>query len=93
MARLWNQIHPRGSERWNELVDELVELGLTIDPTMTIYAAGRDLMRRETPTGTRSYTLPSQWDFFQPSRESHGAYWFYWTATTRSRGATSTACG
>ena len=26
------------------------------------------------------YTLPSQWAFFQPSRRSHGAYWFYWTS-------------
>ena len=41
VARLWDQIHPRGSEKWNGLIDELVELGLTIDPTMTIYAAGR----------------------------------------------------
>ena len=25
------------------------------------------------------YTLPTQWDFYTPNRESHGAYWFYWT--------------
>jgi len=25
------------------------------------------------------YTLPSLWDFFEPSREAHGSYWFYWT--------------
>jgi hypothetical protein len=25
------------------------------------------------------YTLPSQWDFFEPSRVNHGAYWYYWT--------------
>ena len=27
----------------------------------------------------REYTLPTQWDFYTPNRESHGAYWFYWT--------------
>jgi hypothetical protein len=25
------------------------------------------------------YTLPSLWKFYQPSREAHGSYWFYWT--------------
>jgi hypothetical protein len=25
------------------------------------------------------YTLPSLWEFYQPSRKSHGAYWYYWT--------------
>ncbi len=25
------------------------------------------------------YTLPSLWDFYAPSRKSHGSYWFYWT--------------
>jgi imidazolonepropionase-like amidohydrolase len=23
--------------------------------------------------------LPTQWDYYTPNRESHGAYWFYWT--------------
>lgn len=25
------------------------------------------------------YTLPTLWDFYQPSREAHGSYWFDWT--------------
>lgn len=80
VARLWNQIHPPGSDEWNALVDELVELGLTIDPTMTIYAAGRNVMAARNADWHERYTLPSQWDFFQPSRRNHGAYWFYWTS-------------
>jgi imidazolonepropionase-like amidohydrolase len=23
--------------------------------------------------------LPSLWDFYQPNRNAHGSYWFYWT--------------
>ena len=23
--------------------------------------------------------MPSLWDFYQPNRNAHGAYWFYWT--------------
>ena len=79
VARLWNQIHPRGSDAWNALIDECIDLGLTIDPTFTIYEAGRDLMRARRAEWHDTYTLPSQWAFFEPSRVSHGAYWYYWT--------------
>jgi imidazolonepropionase-like amidohydrolase len=79
VARLWNQIHPRGSDAWNALIDEFIDLGLTIDPTFTIYEAGRDLMRARRAEWHDTYTLPSQWAFFEPSRVSHGAYWYYWT--------------
>ena len=79
VARLWNQIHPRGSDEWDALIDEFIELGTTLDPTMTIYEAGRDVMRARNADWHAEYTLPSQWEFFEPSRESHGAYWYYWT--------------
>ena len=79
VARLWNQIHPRGSDEWDALIDEFIELGTTLDPTMTIYEAGRDVMRARNADFHADYTLPSQWEFFEPSRESHGAYWYYWT--------------
>ena len=46
---------------------------------MTIYSAGRDVMRARNADWHEKYTLPAQWEFFKPSRESHGAYWFYWT--------------
>src|SRR5690606_21256011 len=36
VARLWDKIHPQGSERWNELIDEWVANRFIIDPTMTI---------------------------------------------------------
>jgi len=26
------------------------------------------------------YTLPSLWDYYQPSRDAHGSYWYYWTS-------------
>ena len=79
VARLWNQIHPRGSDEWQALIDEFLELGTTLDPTMTIYEAGRDVMRARNADWHAEYTLPSQREFFEPSRENHGAYWYYWT--------------
>lgn len=78
VARQWNMVKP-GGEKWNALMDELLELNFFLNPTMTIYSAGRDLMRARNADWHKDYTLPSQMDFFQPSRKSHGAYWFYWT--------------
>ena len=79
VARQWNLIHPRGSDEWKALLKEFRELDMTIDPTMQIYSAGRDLMRARTAEWHDKYTLPSLMAYFEPSRENHGSYWFYWT--------------
>jgi len=78
-GRLWKQAAPRGSERWNAVLDELIRLDFTLDPTLTIYEASRDLMRVRRAEWHEEYTLPSLWDFFRPNRDSHGSYWFDWT--------------
>ncbi len=44
-GRLWQQAAPPGSEHWNAVMDELLELDFTLTPTLTIYEASRDLMR------------------------------------------------
>lgn len=79
VARLWDKIHPPGSPEWNAYLKEHLELGTNFDPTMTIYSAGRDLMRARTAEWHDKYTLPSLMQFFEPSRKNHGSYWFYWT--------------
>jgi imidazolonepropionase-like amidohydrolase len=79
VARQWNLIAGQGSDQWNALLTEFRNLGFTLDPTFSIYSAGRDVSRMRNADWHREYTLPTQWDFFTPNRESHGAYWFYWT--------------
>ncbi len=79
VARLWYQAAEPGSEEWEALIDRFLELGFGIDPTMSIYEASRDVMRAREADFHEEYTLPSQWDFYQPSRRAHGSYWFYWT--------------
>ena len=78
-GRLWRQAAAPGSERWNRVRDELIALGFTLDPTLNIYEASRDLMRAYRAEWHDEYTLPSLWEFYQPSRDSHGSYWFDWT--------------
>jgi imidazolonepropionase-like amidohydrolase len=79
VARQWNLIHPRGSAEWNALIEELLELDFYVNPTMTIYSAGRDVMRARNADWHAKYTLPSLMKFFEPSREDHGSYWYHWT--------------
>jgi imidazolonepropionase-like amidohydrolase len=79
VARLWDKIHPQGSEQWNALIKEWVDRRFIIDPTMTIYSASRDLMRMRNADWHEKYTIPSLWDFYTPSRRAHGSYWFDWT--------------
>jgi len=79
VARLWDKIHPPGSDEWKALIKEFKSLNTTLDPTMTIYAAGRDVMRARNADFHEKYTLPTMWEFYQPSRGSHGSYWFDWT--------------
>ncbi|MBO6524625.1 MAG: amidohydrolase family protein [Balneolaceae bacterium] len=77
-GRLWKQSAKPGSEKWNAVMDEMVELDFSINPTMTIYEASRDLMTQRRAEWHEKYTLPSLWRFYAPSRISHGSYWLDW---------------
>jgi hypothetical protein len=78
-GRLWSQTAEPGSEKWNRVRDELISLDFTINPTMTIYEASRDLMREMNADWQKEYTPPALEQFFQPSLISHGSYWHDWT--------------
>lgn len=80
VAQNWDRIHPRGSKEWQALIDEFLELNFIIDPTMTAYLAGRDVMRERSAEWHSKYTLPSLWDFYSPSRINHGSYFYNWTS-------------
>ncbi len=77
-GRLWKQAAKPGSEPWQNLISELIDLDVTLVPTFNIYDANRDFMRARRAEWHDEYTLPSLWDFFHPSRIAHGSYWFNW---------------
>jgi hypothetical protein len=77
-GKLWEQAAPPYSDKWNEVMNELIELDFTLDPTFNIYEASRDLHRARRAEWHEEYTLPSLWRFYQPSKVSHGSYWHYW---------------
>jgi imidazolonepropionase-like amidohydrolase len=79
VARLWDKIYEPGSPEWKAYLQEHLKLGTVFDPTLTIYSAGRDVMRFRAAEWHDRYTLPSLMEFYEPSRKNHGSYWYYWT--------------
>ena len=77
-GKLWKQAAKPYSEHWNSVMNELLELDFTLDPTFNIYEASRDLQRARRAEWHEDYTLPSLWEFYEPSKISHGSYWHYW---------------
>ena len=78
-GRLWAQAAPPGSPHWQAVMDELLELGLTLVPTFTIYEANRDVARARDAEWHADYTLPALGKFFLPDPRLHGSYHFDWT--------------
>ena len=77
-GRLWKQAAEPYSEHWNKVMQELLDLDFTIDPTFNIYEASRDLHKTRRLEWHETYTMPSLWRFYTPSKVSHGSYWHYW---------------
>ena len=78
-GRLWLQAAAPGSETWRRTIDELVALDFTLDPTLTIYEANRDLMRAQYAPWHAEYTMPYIMRAFESDPAVHGSYFFDWT--------------
>jgi hypothetical protein len=78
-GKLWKQAAEPFSPHWNAVMDSLLALDFTIDPTMVAYLASRDLDAQQRRPWHSEYTMPSLWRFYRPGRAAHGSYWFYWT--------------
>lgn len=77
-AEIWDEVEP-GSAAWTDYLKAQKAAGVTFDPTMTIYAASRDLMRAKNADWHQTYTLPTLNDYFVSTRDNHGSYFFDWT--------------
>lgn len=78
-GRLWKQAAKPGSERWNQVMQTLLDRDFCLSPTFTIYLASRDLMRAYSAEWHYEYTDPGLWDFYRASRTKHGSFFFNWT--------------
>ena len=80
-GKLWKQTAKKGSAKWNAVMDQMLKLDFTLDPTCVAYEASRDLLRAMNLEWHKEYTLPSVWKFYAPSRTAHGSYWHSWGTT------------
>ena len=78
-GELWAQAAKPGSDKWEEVMETLLERNFDITPTFSIYIANRDWMAARRADWHDTYTLPGLWDWFRPSNVAHGSYWFDWT--------------
>ena len=77
-GNLWKQAAKPYSDKWNAVMNEMIKNDLTMNPTFTIYEASRDLSAQRNAEWHKTYTLPSLWEFYKPSKISHGSYWLDW---------------
>lgn len=78
-GKLWLQAAAPGSEKWEAVMAELLNLDFTLVPTFTIYEANRDVVRERDGEWHRDYSLPALQRFFLPDPRLHGSYHFDWT--------------
>jgi len=77
-AEIWDEVEP-GSPEWVAYLEAQKANHVDFDPTMTIYAASRDLMRAKNADWHSIYTLPTLRDYFVSTRDNHGSYFYDWT--------------
>lgn len=78
-GRLWAQAAEPGSARWREVLERLLAIDFTLVPTFVAYEAARDEQRARRLEWHDQYTWPGVWEFFQPNRDAHGSFHFYWS--------------
>jgi imidazolonepropionase-like amidohydrolase len=54
-------------------------------PTLSIYVAGRDVMRAQNLPWYKEYLHPTMEDYWRPDLEHHGSFFLGWTSTQEAR--------
>jgi hypothetical protein len=81
-GRVWVEAdrEPARTRLLTDVVQQLVDSGVTMLPTRVVYEANRDLLRAEGLPWHEKYTHQALWDDFVPNRSHHGAYQWDWTS-------------
>lgn len=80
-GRLWRQAAKQGSEKWNEVMRELLQSGIVLEPTFVPYNICRDVSKARNAVWHKEYTLPVLLDFWKPRPSSHFTFYSDWTTT------------
>jgi imidazolonepropionase-like amidohydrolase len=84
-GKLYSQAAPPFSEKWNAVMNEMIALDFTLNPTMVVYEKLRDYHRARTQEWFEDYAFPSLWEErLVPSKLHHGASLHDWTTENES---------
>ncbi|MER5387816.1 amidohydrolase [Saccharopolyspora sp. NPDC002686] len=80
VAEVVNYTYPPGSAQWRSYLSQQLDNGVTFGPTLGVYLAGRDLLRTRGLEWHPRFVLPTLWNFWEPSPEAHGSFYYSWTS-------------
>ncbi|MFG1705343.1 hypothetical protein ACFLIM_19315 [Nonomuraea sp. M3C6] len=80
VATVIDYTYPPGSPQWKAYLEEQLANKVTFGPTFGVYLAGRDLARVRGLDWHPRFALPSLWDFWEPSPQAHGSFYYDWTS-------------
>lgn len=78
-AKMWLQVAPPGSVKWNNTIDSLLKYDVTLDPTFNVYEANRDVKYVATSEWNQYFMMPRLWKSYSPGFGNvHAAYFRSW---------------
>ena len=78
-GRFFLQAVEPGSEKWNAVLQEFLDLDFTLVPTMAVYEDSRNFMFIRRAEWHDEYSSQGFLDYWVPDPEHHGSLQFYWT--------------
>jgi imidazolonepropionase-like amidohydrolase len=75
-GRLWREADPK---KLKNVLQSMIEKGVTWCPTFVIYEANRDLLRAQNQPWFKDYLHPVLEKYFEPNPAHHGSYFWNWT--------------
>ena len=80
-GRLWQQAAKPYTERWNKVLDELLALDFTLEPTFSVYEGARDYMGARRAEWHDEYLHPQYVKEFEPRMDALNGHQYDWTTT------------
>jgi imidazolonepropionase-like amidohydrolase len=72
-------------QKLSAVLDLMVQKHVTWCPTLSIYVAGRDLIREQNLPWYKDYLHPVMEDYWKPDLRRHGSFFLGWTSTQEAR--------
>ncbi len=80
-GRLWRQVPPQGSVRWNATIEAFKALDFTFEPTFSVYEANRDYAGVSRAEWHERYLYPRLEQTFVSSPDGLFAHFYDWSST------------